>query len=56
MKGSCELLMCAKLQYCRMFRLIWRDRAIRQKASGHRCMVIAEESVKGGEGSAQRGI
>lgn len=57
MKGSSELLMCAVLLYCRMFRLIWRDWAVRQKASGPRCMVIVAERVKERrEGSAQWGI
>lgn len=40
--------MCAVLLYCRMFRLIWRDWAVRQKASGPRCMVTAAEKSQGG--------
>lgn len=46
MKGSCELLMCAVLLYCRMLRPIHRDRAVRQKARGPRCMVIAAERME----------
>lgn len=56
-KGALSFLMCAVLLYCRMFRLIWRDRAVRQKASGPRCMVIVRQRVKERrEASAQWGI
>lgn len=42
--------MCAALLYCRMFRLTWRDWAVRQKGSGPRCLVIAaKKEVKVGE-------
>lgn len=40
--------MCGVLLYCRMFRLIWGDWAVRQKASGPRCVVIAGKRVEAG--------
>lgn len=48
MKGRSELLTCAMLLYCRMFRLIWSDFAVRQKVSGPRCVVIVAERVEAG--------